>query len=138
MTEQGREKFIHRDALELGGDPTTGLLVEAFVIPIRVLGRHAGGQGIVLPEEHGVQRGETGLFIGPHVSGHDQRGRRQSQRVVVGLRAVIQWQQFADGGGTTLEAATGKGAQPSRPIGGTTVNVGGIDEGGDAIDLLTG
>ena len=138
MTEQGRDEFIHRDALELGGDPTAGLLVEAFVIPIWVLGRHAGGLGIVLPEEHGVQRGETGLFIGPHVSGHDQRGRGQSQRVVVGLRAVIQRQQFANGGGTALEAAARESAQPRGPIGGAAVDVGGVDEGANAIDLLPG
>ena len=131
--EEGGEPFVVGDGLDEGADDLAGPLVDLLVGPGGVCGGDFGGEAVVFRDEEGVHGGEAGLLVGADVAGHaeflggDQAdGAHGEAGGVVGEHAV----------GFGFHAAASEGAEGGGGGGVGAVDVGGVDEGSDGIDLL--
>lgn len=63
LTQQHRQEFVVRDVLNLSGHDVSGLLVNAFVVPMRIKRRQFPRDFVVLADHNQMYRRQVHVFI---------------------------------------------------------------------------
>ena len=93
-----------------------------------------GGEPVVLADEERLQRGEFGIFIGPHVAGQEQLVVGDHVGVVgVDQSGGVEGEEIAR---ARLQPAAGELPQGGRPRGIDAVDLRAVDEGRQRVHLL--
>ncbi|MCH8841160.1 MAG: NAD-glutamate dehydrogenase [Planctomycetes bacterium] len=128
--QRGQELTVG-NRLHFRADNFSRGLKQFFITPRRIVIRQETCQTIVFTNEQRVHRGESRLFVGPHVARHKERGGRSAR---VGQACRVEGQHLP--GASFHPAAVAQVSQGRLPQRVGTVHVRGVDVAGDGVLLL--
>ena len=131
--QQHRQELVVSDDLDLGADHGAHPLVDLVSGQLGVQARQQAGAQVVLADEQGVHRRQGHLLVGAHVTAQEE-GRIGAHGVGQALR--VERQQAAAAHRQLAGAVVRSQRRGAHRIG--TVDLRGVEEGGDLVQLLAG
>lgn len=129
-TEHDRQILVVGDHLVFGNGDATSLLVDRFVIPIRVAQQQVMGVTVVAAQQERVQGGQGRVLVHTRIAG------LIADAGALLLRIGDRQKLFTVAAAASLELATDEGTQLVGLLEGVSINVRCVEEGGVLVGLL--